>query len=318
LKTGIILEMDEHFLTLLTPEGQFLRARNEEYLYQVGQEIQFVPIEDEVRKPVSWFASIKGKALTAAALVLLIGGSILVPVYQNNQVYAYMSIDDGSSIELELNKQLQVIGMKPYNKEGEEIVNTISEWKKQDLSTVSVKILAEMQKKHVGDGEIVLSSTIISDPDNESEQLLAEQISTINTSANQKETTITVISGTQDEREKAKEQGITLGQFKEKNKAKKDKIKKDKKSKNNQTASENSEENQTAPNPSDIPSENPNPPAQQNIQQPNNEVENKGNGNVDQKQFKKQEQAIKKQEKQQWQAEKRQEKDERKHSDNRR
>ena len=218
MKTGIILEINERFLTLLTPDGQFLRAQNQDYAYQIGEEIQFQPFVEKSRKSLPLFSrltSFKGKALAAAALTILVGGATLVPVYKSNQVYAYMSIDDGSSIELAVNKELQVIEITPYNKQGEKITNQITDWKKQNLATVSGQILKEMEKQGVSDGEVVISSTIKLEKDKESEQQLKEEITEVKKQAIKNETAVVVVKGTNEERQKAKEHGVTLGEFKQ-------------------------------------------------------------------------------------------------------
>ncbi|AGK52800.1 anti-sigma factor domain-containing protein [Bacillus sp. 1NLA3E] len=228
MKTGIILEIDERFLTLLTPDGQFLRAQNKDYPYQIGQEIQFLPFVEKSRKSLPLFrplTSFKGKALTAAVMAILVGGASLFPVYKSNQVYAYMSIDDGSSIELAVNKELQVIEITPYNKQGEKIANQITNWKKQDLASVSGHILKEMEKQGVSDGEVVISSTIKLKKDKESEQQLKEEITEVRKQAVKNETTVVVVNGTNEERQKAKEHGVTLGEFKQPAPIKKEKKK---------------------------------------------------------------------------------------------
>ena len=47
------MEIDERFLTVLTPEGEFLRARKLDTLYQIGQEIEFYPLAQEERRKTS-------------------------------------------------------------------------------------------------------------------------------------------------------------------------------------------------------------------------------------------------------------------------
>lgn len=237
MKTGIILEIDEHFLTVLTPDGQFLRAKNIESPYQIGEEIQFVPVDVPIRIPLKWYSTAKGKALAAAALAIMIGASTFIPIYESNQVYAYMTIDDGSSIELEVNKELEVIGMNPYNDEGQKIVNSIKDWKKQEVSIVSEKIITEMEKQKVGDGNIVMSSTILADEtETGRKQKFNQEMIAIQTSVKEEhQATITHVEGTEAEREKAKEQGVTVGQIKEKEMSKNAKEKQhSKKSKNGQ------------------------------------------------------------------------------------
>ncbi|MGJ7919653.1 anti-sigma-I factor RsgI family protein [Neobacillus sp. LXY-4] len=218
MKTGIILEIDDRFLTILTPDGQFMRAGNHKSQYQIGQEIQFIPLEEEMGKTAKmtkWFTSFKGKALTAAVLAMLIGAATFIPAYNDNQVFAYMSLDNESSLELEVNKALEVIGIHPYNNEGEKIINMLGNWKKQDLSVVSEKILSEMKKQGFGDGEIILSSTVIADSNKKSNRLLNKELSNIKEIATKQEASITVVKGTEEERKQATDKGVTVGQLKQ-------------------------------------------------------------------------------------------------------
>jgi hypothetical protein len=41
MKQGIIMEIDDEFLTLMTPEGEFLHARRQNQPYAIGEEIHF-------------------------------------------------------------------------------------------------------------------------------------------------------------------------------------------------------------------------------------------------------------------------------------
>ena len=43
MRKGTILEINDLYLTLLTPEGEFMRARKLQQEYQVGEEISFFP-----------------------------------------------------------------------------------------------------------------------------------------------------------------------------------------------------------------------------------------------------------------------------------
>ncbi|WP_187118787.1 anti-sigma factor domain-containing protein [Bacillus marasmi] len=226
MKTGIILEIDEKYLTLLTPDGQFMRSRNMEHPYQIGQEIQFVPIQESARNPIKWYSTAKGKALAAAAFAIMVGASTFIPIYQSNQVYAYMTIDDGASIELEVNKELEVIGVIPYNDKGENVVKAIDDWEDQNLSDVSEKIITEIEKQEVGDGEIVMSSTFLDNTSNKKvEKKLEQEMTVIQSVVREHKSSVTHVEGTKSERKKAKEQGITIGKLKEKEITKKSKEK---------------------------------------------------------------------------------------------
>ena len=61
------MEINRRFLTVLTPDGEFLHVRRQDQLYQVGQEINFSTKELE-KKRVPFSMPIK-VALTACAFV---------------------------------------------------------------------------------------------------------------------------------------------------------------------------------------------------------------------------------------------------------
>lgn len=304
------MDIDESFLTLLTPDGQFLRARNEGHQYQVGQEIQFNPIEVRRKNLYSFSklrSSFKAKALAAAMLAILVGGSVLFPVYKSNQVYAYMSIDGQSNIELEVNKKLQVIGINSYNKQGEEIISNIGEWEKEDLSAVSSNIINEMKKQGLMDDEVVFSSTVKIKDDENIELPLEEKIVEIKKQADEHDANLVVVNGTKEERKEAADKGVTLGQLK-----KSDQIKKNKKLKNKQSQPAITEEpvkeqeqikkQEQSQNQSLSPDNDKKKTNQWENENKTNhinkEVEKQSNGNyAENKQYKKQEQSEKKNEK---------------------
>ncbi len=242
MKTGIILEIDGHFLTVLTPDGEFLRARNERHPYKVGQEIEFYPFTEAENKLafLSKWKSFKTKALIAAAMAILVGGASLIPVYKSSQVYAYMSIDDKSNIELAVNEDLKVIGINAYNQQGEEIVKKIDNWKNRDLSAVSSEILKEMEKQDLLDDKVVFSTTV--NDDHEKSEQLKEEIKAIKKQANQRESSLVIVNGTKEERKKANEKGVTLGQFKQPKPEKKPKKSKNKQSQSQSVTTPTSEQ----------------------------------------------------------------------------
>lgn len=297
MKTGIILEVGDHFLTVLTPDGEFLRARNERHPYEVGQEIEFYPINEAEKKRAflsKWKSSLKNKALIAAAMAILVGGASLIPVYKSSQVYAYMSIDDKSNIELAVNEDLKVIGINAYNQQGEEIVNKIDNWKNRDLSAISGEILKEMEKQDLLNDKVVFSMTV--NVDHEKSEQLKEEIMAIKKQANERESSLVIVNGTKEERKKANEKGVTLGQFKQPKPEKKPKTKQSQSQSVTTPTQELKIENQiveqkavqTAP----IDQENPQSanPNNNSGKQPKLEKKSQHNGNLDEnKQINKQE-----------------------------
>ncbi len=55
------MEVDKRFLTVLTPEGEFLRARNDSSHYQLGQEITFIPVTQEVKEKAAILTFFRGR-----------------------------------------------------------------------------------------------------------------------------------------------------------------------------------------------------------------------------------------------------------------
>lgn len=211
------MEMDDTFLTLLTPEGEFLRTERNNQAYQLGDEIHFFPIDSKAakRNALKRLAKIKPiwAASAAAAILLLIGS--LIPGYQDNKAYAYMSIDVNPSIELGVNRDMKVIEIKGYNEDGIKIVSGLHDWKKQDVSDVTQIILTQMKKagylEH--DNSVVISTVHSETAVKQAEEKLNQNINEIKQTASQQKLAVTVYSGTKDEMEKAHKLGMTTGQY---------------------------------------------------------------------------------------------------------
>ncbi|MFL6563253.1 MAG: anti-sigma factor domain-containing protein, partial [Bacillus sp. (in: firmicutes)] len=143
------MEIDEVFLTLLTPEGEFLQARRQKQSYTLGEEIHFFPVgtikTSFTFKRLKAIFSYKPVWVFMAALVIFLGS--FIPVYQNNKAYAYMSIDVNPSIELGVNKKMKVVEITGFNTEGKKVISHLKNWKKKDVSVLAQTILAEMKKE---------------------------------------------------------------------------------------------------------------------------------------------------------------------------
>lgn len=218
MKKGVVMEIDDAFLTLLTPEGEFLHAKKQNQPYAIGEEIHFFPIESA--KTTNHFNTLKNVfklkpvwALMAALFIFL--GSFF-PMYQNNKAYAYMSIDVNPSIELSINKKMQVVEMTGYNKEGKEIISQLSKWKKEDVSKVAQTILAEMKKEGYlnTNKNIIISTVRTKEAEVKIDKKLQENIDEIKASVNKQKLEITVLKATESEWKKAHKLGITTGKFK--------------------------------------------------------------------------------------------------------
>jgi hypothetical protein len=269
MKKGIVMDINDAFLTLLTPEGEFLRAKKQDQPYSIGEEIRFFPIlNDKTSKSNYTLKNIyKVKTVWAlmAALVILLGS--FFPIYQNNKAYAYMSIDVNPSIELGVNKYMQVVELNGFNKEGKIIISQLGIWKKKGVSELTKAILKEMKEAGylMAKKQVIISTVWTKEPEEKIEKKLQENIEAIKTSVASQQVELTVLTATQKEREKAQQLGISTGKYQEN----KIKATNNQKNKDKKKTKEKKQDNAVPQQPTDHV-----PPGQSKKQTENNTVEN--------------------------------------------
>ncbi|RSD28249.1 anti-sigma factor domain-containing protein [Mesobacillus subterraneus] len=217
MRKGIILEINELYLTLLTPEGEFLRARKLQQDYQVGEEIHFFPETEIVKRRkfnLSFINNMKARAV-ALSLAFLLVFTASLPLYQSSQVYAYMSIDVNPSVELAVNNDLKVLRLKGYNEEGKQIIQAVSGWEKQDAALVAEMILLEMEQEGYlkTRNDVVIATVHKGKVKDKIEKKLEQKISEIKQVTEEEEVVVHIYSGTTEDREEAKELGVTTGVY---------------------------------------------------------------------------------------------------------
>jgi hypothetical protein len=217
MRKGIVMEVDDSYLTLLTPDGEFLRARKVDKLYSIGDEIDFFPVPDSIRNTKTFliknFFSLKTVWMSFAVLIICAGS--LIPMYQSNKAYAYMSIDASTSIEMGLNKKMQVVELKGFNKEAEKIISDLDDWKKKDASELTAIILSELKDEgYIAKAEPVVISTV------KTHQLkdkvatrLQENIDEIKQTTDKNLLEVNMYTTTEEELEKARNSGMPVGTY---------------------------------------------------------------------------------------------------------
>jgi len=216
MKKGVILEVKERYVTLVTPNGEFMKTRKLQQDYQIGEELYFYPIEIEEGKKATFLTSLKGMKgrLILLSFVMFLA-VFLFPVNQSRQAYAYMSIDVNPSIELGLNEKLLVVSIVAFNQEGEGILEKITDWKEEEAAVVTKQILNEIEGQgYLNQEREVLISTV--NIENESTDLeLEETVEEIQKVTDEDELIVTVVTATPEERENAVIQGLTTGVYKQ-------------------------------------------------------------------------------------------------------
>ncbi|MFP7295905.1 anti-sigma factor domain-containing protein [Neobacillus niacini] len=233
MKKGIVMEVDDPYITLLTPDGEFLRARKMDRHYSIGEEIDFFPVADVRRKSNILKNFFTFRTVLMSLMVLIVGLGSLIPVYQSNKTYAYMSIDGSTSIEMGLNNNMEVVELKGFTKEAEKIISQLEDWKKKDASELTPIIVAELKEGGIlaQTEPVVISTVKTNELKEKAETKLQENIDKIKKSINKHPVEVKMYTTTKAELEKAQDSGVPVGSYHRsknnsaENKQKKEKIK---------------------------------------------------------------------------------------------
>ncbi len=226
MKRGVVVELDDDFVTLLTPDGQFLRASNKEGNYELGEEISFFPLADKREEAAArstrvsdrtLFHYLRGRtarigALSAVAIIFFMIS--FLPIFHNDRVYAYMSIDINPSFEVSLDNHLKVISIVPLNDEANNIMESLVDWKEMPLDEIVQIIIKECKSDgYVYPGKEILFTTVMNETDKEIEQDLKEDLSEISSKIEKDELVVKTINSDIDTRDKAQKQGVSTGKY---------------------------------------------------------------------------------------------------------
>lgn len=217
MRKGIVVEMDDSYLTLLTPDGEFLRAIKQDKIYALGEEIHFFPIAEtiETNKAYSLKNLLKSRSVWISVAALLVCLGSIFPVYQSNKAYAYMSIDADPSIELGLNKKLQVVELTGFNKDAENIISQLEDWKKKDVTELTKIILTQMNKEGFINNKEPVTITTVRPKNGEKsvETKLKKNIEEIKQVVKNQKLKIKMYTTSEEDVQKARGLGVTSGKY---------------------------------------------------------------------------------------------------------
>lgn len=218
MKKGIVVERNDDYVTLLTPDGQFLKANKQKRSYELGEEITFFQLSDTSEKDVKSLSIFSLKGIRngfLAVLALMIILFTVLPVFNNDKVYAYMTIDINPSFELGLNEKLQVVLIEPMNEDGEKMLADLKDWKKRKLSEVFTKIVDKSSDLgYMKDGNEIFVATVMTDQEHEAvKKKMLEDVEQITETYQKKNMTVNVVESDAETRKKAADQGISTGKY---------------------------------------------------------------------------------------------------------
>ncbi|MED4798672.1 anti-sigma factor domain-containing protein [Bacillus atrophaeus] len=230
MRRGIIVEKNKKSVTLLTPDGQFLKTKNDRHNGEIGEEIMF-PSETRMGRRASFFDILRLRPFkmgifTMTAIMLFI--FMMLPVFSNNKAYAYMTIDINPSFEMALNSEYEVIELTPLNDEGKRIVSDINDWEKSDFKQVIDAIITDCSEQgYVKESKEILISTVYENTkDDTYKSGVKKQLSDV-TNKYKKTYHMESLESDLDTREKAKKEGMSTGTYIRQNEKKNNKTDED-------------------------------------------------------------------------------------------
>lgn len=218
MRRGIIVEKNKKYVTLLTPDGQFLRTKYEQQDYEIGQEVTF-PNESRLeRKRAGFFDLLRLRPLNAgilsiAAIIVVI--FTMMPSFSSQKAYAYMTIDINPSFELKLDHDYQVIGVTPLNKDAKQVLTSMKDLERHDMTKVVQKIIDNCDKKgYINHSRSIYISTVYENKqDNTYKTNVKSKIDTISGEYQKRDYKLEAVEGDLETREKAQKAGISTGTY---------------------------------------------------------------------------------------------------------
>lgn len=218
MRRGIIVEKNKKYVTLLTPDGQFLRTKYEQQDYEIGQEVTF-PNESRLeRKKAGFFDLLRLRPLNAgilsiAAIIVVI--FTMMPSFSSQKAYAYMTIDINPSFELKLDHNYQVIGVTPLNKDAKQVLASMKGLEKNDMTKVVQEIIDDCDKKgYVNHSKSIYISTVYENKqDHTYKTNVKSKINTISGEYQKRDYKLETVESDLETREKAQKAGISTGTY---------------------------------------------------------------------------------------------------------
>lgn len=199
------MEVQSRRVVLLTKDGSFVTCKKQKIPYEVGSEIHFTSQDVAIRRPYL-------KPIVTIALSLLLFFLFYKP---NDKVMAYVSIDANPSIEASITDHLYVKDLKSYNSDGDRILKELKDWKGKPIQEVLPLILKQSEKDGLlPSGKNVIFTTVLTDKNDTSLQNKLESIAkSLQDTYKQEDITFTLKKGSLENREEAKNKGMSTGTY---------------------------------------------------------------------------------------------------------
>lgn len=158
MNKGIVMEMTQAHLIVLTPDGRFMKIPRSSRVCDVGDEIVFATPLFRWKSPFVAFSS----SVAAAIVLCVVAFNGITPGLGGIQpIVAYVTLDINPSVELGIDSQEQVQEVKGLNEDGIVLIEQLS-YKGKSLSSVTNELMNRVERKGLldnGEGDIIITST---------------------------------------------------------------------------------------------------------------------------------------------------------------
>jgi hypothetical protein len=212
MQKGVIIEAGSKWTVVLTPAGQFCKVPSKPQ-YTEGMEISFsIPVSVPAfsAKKLMTKRFLRSFSLVAACLLLIV---MIYPFFSGNQAYAAVTIDINPSIELDVDKQANVIDARALNGDGQKVLETI-QWKKQKVTAVTLEIIkaAESNGWMNTQNQVIITTTFYESKSQDQGQQWNTMLEDA-TSKVDPEVTVVLVDGNKQWFDDAKKQDVAPGSY---------------------------------------------------------------------------------------------------------
>ncbi|MFC0187743.1 anti-sigma factor domain-containing protein [Fictibacillus aquaticus] len=213
MSKAIIVELNKKHAIVLAEGGSFIKVPRKSSYKTIGQEID---ASGMIQQKLRGFSFLNWKtSLAAAAAALMLFFQFFYP-FTGQEVYASVSMEMEPSIEIEINKDLNVVDIQTYNEQGEDVLKSIDNWRGQPITAVTKKIFKLSSAKGFikPHQEVLIATTITEDISTKEETAIKKHVSTLmQKEAKKQNLEMTSVVLSKKEKMKAAEYGISPGQY---------------------------------------------------------------------------------------------------------
>lgn len=173
MNKGIVMELSESSIIVMNSEGRFDKLPRGTRSCELGEEILYSPVKRRLQVPQMAVVS----ALAAAIVVCFVLVTTLSGGVPGNSVVAYVTIDINPSVEIGIDNNEIVRDLHGLNTDGEDLIQALV-FEGKSLEDVTSDILdkAEQGALAKGEGDIIISSTVVGAKTTVSDEAIATKL----------------------------------------------------------------------------------------------------------------------------------------------